>query len=279
MTNAAKNSKKLNILLIGCGKMGSAMALGWNKAGLIERLRIVDPTEIPENIKTISAVTHVKNIGDMSASACAPDCVIMAVKPQMMKDICNSIKPFITAESVIISIAAGTPISLFESAFGTAQPVIRAMPNTPAAIRKGMTAAMPNSNVSPAQKAKAENLLGVSGALQWVDNEDMFHAITALSGSGPAYIFLLIETMTQAGIAMGLDDNTASLLARQTVIGSAALAEYDAGTEAAQLRKNVTSPGGTTEAALKVLMDGRLEDLFTEALKSAQNRSKELSKH
>ena len=273
-----KTSEKFNILLIGCGKMGSAMAQGWMSANMINALTILDPAPLPSALSQSPIITHITAAEQIADTPNVPDFVLIAVKPQMMKQVCLSVQPFIPQSAALISIAAGTPIALFEEVFGDKQPVIRTMPNTPAAIGQGITAAMPNTNTSQHQKDGAARLLGVSGQLQWVEDEELFHAITALSGSGPAYIFLLIETMTKAGIEIGLAPNIAETLARQTVIGSAALAGHESNTSASQLRQNVTSPGGTTQAALHVLMDGRLDELYKEALKAAKDRSTELSK-
>ena len=151
------------------------------------------------------------------------------------------------------------------------------MPNTPAAVGKGITVAVPNALTSEKQTAQAHALLKAGGDVEWLDTEDLMDAVTALSGSGPAYVFHLIEVLEQTGNKLGLSAELSSTLARQTIIGSAALASEDSGTDAGTLRKNVTSPGGTTEAALKILMDGRLEKLYEEALTAARDRGQELS--
>lgn len=254
------------------------MAQGWLNADMMSALTILDPAPLPDSLSKSPIITHIKGADQIDSIQTPPDFVLVAVKPQMMKQVCQSIQPAIPKSATLISIAAGTPIALFEEIFGADQPVIRTMPNTPAAIGQGITVAMPNTNTTQQQQDGAAQLLGVSGKLQWIEDESIFHAITALSGSGPAYIFLLIETMTKAGIDIGLEPGMAEALARQTVVGSAALAAHEKLTNAAQLRENVTSPGGTTQAALEVLMDGRLDELYKEALKAAKDRSLALSK-
>lgn len=269
-------TQKYNLILAGCGKMGSAMAQGWLAADIVKNLTVLDPAPLPPILQN-NTVHHIEDIASLSSESLKADAVIMAVKPQIIGSVCESIQHVLDPDSVIISIAAGTPISLFESIFGANQPIIRSMPNTPAAIGQGITAAIANTATSSAQKDMATDLLEQSGALIWVEEEEQFHGITALSGSGPAYIFYIIETLTKAGTSIGLPEDLSETLARQTVIGSAALAEKESTTSAAQLRENVTSPGGTTQAALDVLMDGRLEDIYKRALEAAQNRSRELA--
>jgi len=202
---------------------------------------------------------------------------MLATKPQIMDNICAGLKDHLHKDTLILSIAAGKSIAYFEGYFGNDHPIIRTMPNTPAAIGKGITVACPNAAVSAAQKKNAETLLKAGGLVDWLEDENLLNAVTALSGSGPAYIFHLIETLAKTGEQIGLSRDLAEKLARQTVIGSAALAEDDEGTPASQLRKNVTSPGGTTQAALEILMDGRLEEIYKEALNAAKTRGEELS--
>lgn len=205
------------------------------------------------------------------------DIFILAVKPQIMNEVCQTLKDKISKETLVLSIAAGQKIRNFERHFGPDQPVIRVMPNTPAAIGQGISVAVANGNVSSEQREIASTLLNSIGFVEWVENESLMDAVTALSGSGPAYVFHLIEAMAKAGVETGLSPNFAMKLARQTVIGSAALAAAEADTTAEQLRKNVTSPGGTTAAALDILMNGEMQDVFNRALAAATARSKELS--
>lgn len=252
----------MKVLLVGHGKMGGALAQGWRKQG-IDPL-VVDP-----------ASSAVKSFHDIPQDF-KPDVIIFAVKPQILTEMITQYKAY--PQALVVSIAAGKTIAFFEKHLGGGVKVVRSMPNTPAAIGRGITVAAANKNVSPAEKDKATKLLKAGGEVLWVEKEELLNPVTALSGSGPAYVFLLIEAMTQGGIAIGLEPAMAEKLARQTVIGSAALAESEPGTSAEQLRKNVTSPGGTTEAALKVLMaEPGMQALFTRALTAATKRAEELS--
>lgn len=257
------------ITLIGCGKMGGAMLRGWIKAEIAERIFVIEPSGLPGEFKNSSQVT-------LTAALPSCDAFVLAVKPQMMNDICAALHP--APGALALSIAAGPKIANFEKHFGAQHPIIRAMPNTPAAIAMGITVAVANPHVAPEQKALADALLHSIGAVEWIEDESLMDAVTALSGSGPAYVFHLIEAMAEAGEAAGLPAGFAMTLARQTVIGSAALAASEPGTPAATLRQNVTSPGGTTAAALGVLMDGgAMTELFKKAIAKATARSRELS--
>lgn len=270
--SAGRPLSSLNIALVGCGKMGGAMLRGWMDSG-IGSVTVIEPYPLP--FTPGPTITHYTNADD----AAGPwDGVIIAVKPQVMKDVCASLSTKLSAATPILSIAAGQTIAAFQSYFAPTQPVIRAMPNTPASIAKGMIVACPSAQITPDQRSMADALLRPLGLVSWVNDEGAMDAVTALSGSGPAYVFYLIEVLTDAGIAAGLDGDFAATLARQTVIGSAALADHDAELSAATLRQNVTSPGGTTEAALGVLMDGRVQQIFNDALAAATKRSRELSR-
>ena len=261
-----------NITLIGCGKMGSAMLRGWVDAKINATFTIIEPNEIP-----FADIAHFKTVDDAAEILKTADTIILAVKPQTMGEICESLKQHIKNDALILSIAAGQSITSFEKYFGSNQPIIRAMPNTPAAISKGMTVAVANNKATEPQKQLAQNLMECAGKFEWIDDETLMDAVTALSGSGPAYVFHLIETLAKSGEKIGLNPDTAMTLARQTIIGSAALADNDADTSAATLRQNVTSPGGTTEAALDILMDNRIQKIFDEALTAARDRGKELN--
>ncbi len=260
------------LALIGCGKMGQALLDGWLKKNLPYELTVIQPEPLPPEIQT-DGFTYVQ----------APptdqvfDVLVFAVKPQILNDVLKSYADSVHDTSLILSIAAGKSITTFESVFGASQPVIRAMPNTPAAIGQGITALCPNGSVSENQKHMAESLFQASGEVVWIENEPLMDAVTAISGSGPAYVFYLIEALAEAAQKLGLDQDQATRLARQTVIGAAALAKDEPGTDAATLRQNVTSPGGTTEAALNVLMDGTFQESLTQAVTAARDRGKELS--
>lgn len=250
------------ILLVGFGKMGSAIYEGLRKRRTLE-ISVLDPSLN----KTLSG------------SEKAFDIIILAVKPQLMDYVCKDLLTKKIAASLVISIAAGKTLKSFENIFGDRSAIIRTMPNTPALVGKGMTVGIANRNVTPVQKEIAAGLLGSLGAFEWLENEKLMDAVTALSGSGPAYVFLLIEEMAKAGIAQGLPPDLALKLARETVIGSAALAEAQPTISAETLRVNVTSPGGTTEAALKVLTDEKkgLSPLMKAAIDAATKRGRELS--
>lgn len=261
------------IALVGCGKMGSAMVRSWLDIASITRIDILDPSPLPGDLAKHPAVQYNSSVQSMKT----PDVLVLAVKPQIMDDVCSTVKPLLGENTLVLSIAAGQSIAVFEGHFGAQQPIIRAMPNTPAAIGKGMIVATANAAVSDEQKTRADLLLSANGLLEWIEDENLMNAVTALSGSGPAYVFLLIEMLTKAGIECGLDEEFSSRLARQTVIGAASLAEGEADTPAPVLRENVTSPGGTTEAALNVLMNSDMQEIFNQALRAAKDRGEALS--
>lgn len=270
----------VNIALIGCGKMGSAMLQGWLDAGIEERVYVLDPAGLPETFQDYvpNPVTWFKDATIFIQENPAVDVYVMAIKPQLMTTVCRSIDSVISRDRLVLSIAAGQTISSFEAQFGQDQPVIRAMPNTPASIGKGISVLVANGHVTRHQKEITDRLMKAVGFVEWVEDEALLDAVTALSGSGPAYIFLMIETLAKAGEKAGLDAGLSMKLARQTVIGSAALAEAEPDIAADILRQNVTSPGGTTEAALKILMDkGELQNLFDHAVDAAMKKSEELA--
>ena len=255
--------------------MGSALIQGWDAAGMLKRADILDPDGIPDSLMNLQSLFHVKRAENLGFQE--SDIVTLAVKPQIMGTVCQGLKDILPAGHPVLSIAAGKSTAYFQEQFSKDTPIIRAMPNTPAAIGKGITALYATPNVTDDQKAMAEALMSAAGETVWLEDENQMDAVTALSGSGPAYVFYLIEAMTLAGQKAGLDSEQAKKLARQTVIGAAALAEQESGLPASILRENVTSPNGTTEAALNVLMDGKLQDIMDSAIAAATARSKELS--
>lgn len=264
------------LLLVGCGKMGGALLGGWLGQD-------VDPASVtivePYGADAIAKQFGVNVVEDSGAldEDDAPAVVVYAVKPQAMDDIVPAYKRFVRPETVFLSIAAGRPISFFEKHLGAAAAIIRSMPNTPAAVGRGITVACGNSHITDEQKTRCHGLLEAVGEVAWVEDEGLLDAVTAVSGSGPAYVFLLIETMAEAGVAAGLDAVLAEKLARATVIGSGELARQSP-EPAAILRQNVTSPGGTTAAALDVLMDANgMKDLMIRAIDAATRRSRELA--
>ncbi len=267
--------RKYNIAVIGCGKMGSALIHGWVNADLINRAEILDPNEIDDSLTSHPDLFHVKLMESISFDDL--DAVILAVKPQIMEGVCAELKKYVSLETAIISIAAGKKSTYFLENISLDSYVIRCMPNTPAAIGKGANVLYASNTLPAHHKDMAERLFNAVGHAHWVEDESLMDAVTALSGSGPAYVFYMMEAMTQAGINCGLSEELATALARQTVIGASSLAEVESDTPASILRQNVTSPNGTTQAAIDVLMNGELQDVMTRTLKAAQARSIELS--
>ena len=265
--------KARGLVLLGCGKMGSAMLEGWLGQGLpTGSVWVLDPypSDWLKGLEGLNLNT------DLPAN---PAIVLVAVKPQMMGDALPTLAALGNGSTLFVSVAAGTPISAFEEMLGDQTPIIRAMPNTPAAVARGITAITGNAQASAAHLDLAEALLSAVGQVVRLDGEHQMDAVTAVSGSGPAYVFHLIETLAAAGEAEGLPPALAVQLARATVAGAGHLAE-NAEEDAAQLRVNVTSPGGTTAAALEVLMDPEtgFPPLLKRAVKAAADRSKELAK-
>jgi pyrroline-5-carboxylate reductase len=266
------------LVLVGCGKMGGALLHGWLSRGLpaSETLAVEPDAAIRERVRAQHGVVAVAE-AKMLPSGLEPRAVVFAIKPQTMAAALPAYRMLVASGAVVLSIAAGTTIGRFEAAFGERTPIVRAMPNTPAAIGQGVTALFDNPHVSAAQRELCSALMAAVGAVHWIDDEQQMHAITAMSGGGPAYVFLLIETLAKAGVAAGLPEDLAWPLARATVAGSGALAAQSE-EPVEVLRRNVTSPGGTTEAALAVLMtpDG-IQPLFDRAIAAATRRSHELA--
>ncbi len=261
------------LVLLGCGKMGSAMLQGWLKGGLpASSVWVLDPKP-SEWLKSLDGLHLNEDLPD------DPAIVLVAVKPQMMGEALPVLKRLGNGTTLFLSVAAGTPISAFEAALGDRTPMIRAMPNTPAAVGRGITALVGNRIAGEEHMAMAEGLLSAVGQTVRLDHEGQMDAVTAVSGSGPAYVFHLIETMAAAGEAEGLPADLSMKLAKATVAGAGALAE-DAEEDPSQLRINVTSPGGTTAAALAVLMDEKtgFPALLRRAVKAAADRGRELGK-
>jgi pyrroline-5-carboxylate reductase len=268
------------VLLVGCGKMGGALLAGWlarGTAGPSAPVSIVEPT-LPATaaFRGHPAVTILADAAELSAGF-TPGIVVFAVKPQGMDKIVPAYRRF-AGDAAFLSIAAGRPIAFFAHHLGATAAIARAMPNTPAAIGRGISVACANQAVTASQRDLCGLLLSAGGEVAWVDDETLLDPVTALSGSGPAYVFLLVEAMAEAGIAAGLPAELAQRLARATVAGSGELL-HRASEDAAQLRQNVTSPGGTTAAALEVLMtkEGGLAALMTRAIAAAAKRSRDLA--
>jgi pyrroline-5-carboxylate reductase len=260
------------LVLLGCGKMGSAMLAGWLGRGLPPAFVWVrDPA--PSDWVQGTGV-HLNT--DLPAE---PAIVLVAVKPQMMRDALPTLIAMGNGKTLFVSVAAGTPISFFEETLGAQTPVVRAMPNTPAAISQGITAIVGNRPAGDAGLDEAEVLLSAVGEVVRLQTESQIDAVTGVSGSGPAYVFHMIEALAQAGIDQGLPAEMALQLARATVAGAGALA-MQSDEDPTQLRVNVTSPNGTTQAALEVLMnetDG-FPELMRRAVAAAADRSRELSR-
>jgi pyrroline-5-carboxylate reductase len=265
-------TKRRGILLVGCGKMGGALLAGWKRKRLNQPLATVEPqaVKLPTGVKRYAA-------SEALPKRLAPAAIVLAMKPQALADALPAYRRFADGETVFLSIAAGKTLRFFARTLGAAAAVVRAMPNTPAAIGRGIAVACANPHVTPAQRALCGQLLGAVGEVAWVEDEALLDPVTAVSGSGPAYVFLLIECLAEAGIAAGLPAELAMTLARATVSGSGELARLSS-EDAAQLRRNVTSPGGTTEAALKILMaDDGMAPLMRQAIAAATARSRELA--
>ena len=264
------------LVLVGGGRMGSALLAGWLAKGLHgTAIIVVEPDAgAVAQIKADNAdVTVIPSLTKLTRD---PAVVVLAVKPQVMGAVLPEVAAFPNA--LFLSIAAGKTLDYFAQGIGAGIAIVRAMPNTPAAIGKGVSVCVASASVTDAQRALCTTLLTAVGAVAWVDNEKLMDAVTALSGSGPAYVFYLIECMAAAGQAAGLPAELADMLARQTVAGAGALVEASETESAAMLRRNVTSPNGTTEAALNVLMgEEGLAPLMRHAIEAAARRSKELS--
>ena len=262
---------KQGLVLLGCGKMGSAMLAGWLARGLpVGSVWVVDPN--PSDWLLNLGVHLNQPLPD------APAVVLVAVKPQMMQDALPSLAQMGGGQTVFVSVAAGITIGTFEGILGARTPIVRAMPNTPAAISKGITAIIGNTAVTGAALDEAESLLTAVGAVVRLADEGQIDAVTGLSGSGPAYVFHLIETLAEAGAAQGLPADLAMQLAKATVAGAGALA-IEADEAPDQLRVNVTSPNGTTQAGLEVLMDRQtgLAPLIAQTVAAATRRAQELA--
>lgn len=268
MDDVARNG----LVLLGCGKMGSALLDGWLKTGLpAASVWVIDPQ--PGDWVRATGV-HLN--ADLPV---APAVVLVAVKPQMMGDALPSMQALGNGGTVFVSVAAGTPLARFEAVLGETTPIVRTMPNTPAAIGRGISALIGNAAATGAHLALAETLMSAVGQVVRLENEGQMDAVTAVSGSGPAYVFHLIETLAAAGVAQGLAPDLAMALAKATVGGAGQLAE-ESSEDPATLRRNVTSPNGTTQAALEVLMDAKagFPELLTRAVAAAADRSKELAR-
>ena len=260
------------LVLLGCGKMGSALLAGWLKAGVpATAFWVIEPN--PSDWLKASGVHLNEGVPP------APGVALLAVKPQMMGAALPALQALGNGKTLFISIAAGTTIAAFEAALGGQTPIVRTMPNTPAMVGRGITAICGNAHATPAHLTLARDLMAAVGQVVELEGEHQIDAVTGVSGSGPAYVFHLIEAMAAAGVTQGLSEAVAMQLARATVCGAGELA-FQSDETAAQLRINVTSPGGTTAAALAVLMDATtgFPPLMARAVAAAADRGRELGK-
>lgn len=264
------------VLLVGAGKMGGALLEAWLARGLPPAsVSVMDPAPPPEIMTLLTA----KRIARDPQPSLLPShaAVVLAVKPQTAPEVMQQVARFVGADTVVVSIMAGRTLRFLAKHLPKGTAIVRAMPNTPASIGRGITVAVPNARVKSGARELADALLAATGPVEWIKNEKWMDAVTAVSGSGPAYVFLLAESLTRAGVAVGLPKALAARLARETVAGAGELL-YRSALEPAKLRENVTSPGGTTAAALKVLTGkGGLDPLMKKAVAAATRRSRELA--
>lgn len=264
------------LLLVGAGKMGGALLEGWLERGLDPSLVFIQDPQPPDEVVRLSADKSIVT-GEAPDLDAEPAVVLLAVKPQIMDAVLPALKGRIGSGTVCLSIAAGKTLAGMEAHLGLGTAIVRAMPNTPAAIGRGISALYPNANVTDVQRDHCAALLEAAGEVVWLDDEALLDPVTAVSGSGPAYVFLLAECLAEAGEAAGLEPQMAMQLAKATISGAGELMRQS-DLPPATLRENVTSPNGTTAAALEVLMSEEgLKDLMTRAVARAAARSQELS--
>ncbi|WP_295478757.1 pyrroline-5-carboxylate reductase [uncultured Pseudomonas sp.] len=266
---------KTRIAFIGAGNMAASLIGGLRAQGVdASDIRASDPGA--ETRARISAEHGIQTFASNAEAVAGADVILLAVKPQMMKAVCQDLAPNLQPQQLIVSVAAGITCASLNQWLGEQQPVVRCMPNTPALLRKGVSGLYATDKVSTTQREQAEQLLSAVGLALWLDQEQQLDAVTAVSGSGPAYFFLLIEAMTAAGVKLGLPEDTARQLTQHTALG-AALMSTGSDVDAAELRRRVTSPAGTTEAAIKAFQAGGFEALVDTALNAAAKRSAELA--
>ena len=271
----AENKLRGTVLLVGAGKMGGALLEGWLARGLDPAdIAVLDPTP-PVAVAELLAARRI--LREPDPKSFSPDAVLFALKPQMAAAAAPLLAPFVKPNTVVISIMAGRTIASLAAAFPAAA-IVRAMPNTPASIGRGITVAVGNKRLDATGKKLTTDLLAAVGGVEWVDDETLIDAVTAVSGSGPAYVFLLAESLARAAVAAGLPPALAATLARETVAGAGELL-HRSPLDAAKLRENVTSPGGTTAAALEILMGKEgFDALLTKAVAAATRRARNLAK-
>jgi pyrroline-5-carboxylate reductase len=265
------------LVLVGVGNMGGALLKGWLAGGLDPKLVVVLDPSPPESMRAMLAASGIACQAKPPALSSPPAAVVLAVKPQLMDEVAPTVAALVSAKTVVLSVAAGRTVASLARYFPPGTAIVRSMPNTPAAVGRGITVAIANAAVSAPQKALCDSLLAAVGEVAWVEREGLIDAATAVSGSGPAYVFLLAECLAEAGRAVGLPGDLAARLARATVGGSGELL-HRSELSPAVLRQNVTSPKGTTAAALEVLMAPEgLQKLLTAAVAAAEARAKALA--
>lgn len=265
-----------SVVLVGCGNMGGALLQGWLDRGMSPAaITVVEPNASQARFAADRAVTVVSAATELPSLS--PDVVLLAVKPQVVDAIAPDYARFAASGAVVLSIVAGKTLDSLAAFLGAQAALVRAMPNTPAAVRRGVSVACGNAAADARRRAVCERLLAAVGLVLWVDDEALMDAVTAVSGSGPAYVFLMAECLARAGVEAGLPAAMAQRLARETMVGSGELLAHSSAPPEL-LRRNVTSPGGTTAAALAVLMaDGALQALLNRAVDAAVRRSRELA--
>ena len=265
---------KTRIAFIGAGNMAASLIGGLRAKGLeAAQIRASDPGD--ETRARVSAEHGIEVFADNAQAIEGADVVVLAVKPQAMKAVCEAIRPSLKPDQLVVSIAAGITCASMNNWLG-AQPIVRCMPNTPALLRQGVSGLFATAQVTTEQRQQAQELLSAVGVALWLDEEQQLDAVTAVSGSGPAYFFLLIEAMTAAGVKLGLPADIAAQLTLQTALGAAHMA-VSSDVDAAELRRRVTSPAGTTEAAIKSFQANGFEALVEKALGAAAHRSAEMA--
>ncbi|WP_223543295.1 pyrroline-5-carboxylate reductase [Pseudomonas sp. GL-B-12] len=265
---------KTRIAFIGAGNMAASLIGGLRAKGLeAAQIRASDPGE--ETRARVSAEHGIETFADNAQAVDGADVVVLAVKPQAMKAVCEALRPSLKPNQLVVSIAAGITCASMNNWLG-AQPIVRCMPNTPALVRQGASGLFATAEVSAEQRQQAQELLSAVGIALWLNEEQQLDAVTAVSGSGPAYFFLLIEAMTAAGVKLGLPADIAAQLTLQTALGAAHMA-ISSDVDAAELRRRVTSPAGTTEAAIKSFQANGFEALVEKALGAAAHRSAEMA--
>jgi pyrroline-5-carboxylate reductase len=265
-----------SLVLVGCGKMGGAMLEGWLRMGLsADATTIIDPNASPSLLAACEQ--HGISLNPSPESIRAPEVLVLGIKPQMLDAAAPSLAGLVGPRTMIVSILAGKRIADLQERIPAARAIVRAMPNLPASVLRGVSGVVASHGTDAGQRDMAETLLSAVGRVEWLDDEGLIDAVTAVSGSGPAYVFYLTECLARAGAAAGLPPDLAERLARATVEGAGELlhrSDLAPGT----LRENVTSPGGTTAAALGVLMAAEgLDPLMREAVAAARRRAEELA--